>query len=1078
MQITTKEQKFKTTAEKEEIKFEVDTLNPAIMIKIVSDMYPNPRQTLLTEYVQNALDSHSEAGCPERPVEIQLPTELEPNYIVRDYGIGMTEKDITDTFRYVFRSTKNTEEDKLGGFGIGKLVFGAYSGIMYLDLFDGENVQNYLVRLKDGFAGCQEQYTAPSKEPKGVQVTVPVFTKDINYFRDVAVFQYGFLGTQPKILGEEGFFDEFNEWRTNKLLVETDDSKNRLFNCKVEYLPPFIGNHTRHALALIGGLPFKIDMGTLSQNTSTKRDQDAIDILQDRFFTLEFGPNDVDIVPSRDNLKYNMKTCRAVLHRMCELMDRVYAYIEKEMENIETLPELWETAVTFRRQGLINTAHVKKLEWDGHSGAVLAYGKLLDDMDRASGMHKAFTAPTSKVATQHSRKAYQDDPDNVDLDFVWDPSHCKVLHDIEQYLYDAVKVLRMNRRSAYSYKSINDNVVGCDDLRTALILLTLGVGDRCPLGDPKHYDDIHVFIADKDMGKGDADRRVSYELSENSYDYNPSRTMVVYLNDGYSYKDFVDYLLGLKMRIPKEVFTDISTLDKPPAGVRIARSGSNGPSDTSFADNTMFTFNISGNSPSGAFNKSFWDPASKEKMEDYAENDSVELVYVRVKSYRPQSHDSNKDTKLEIPSKRCVKPDWFEPYISTSMDFRRLLRHVKEAKTTEKTVVIIGVKPKVNMSKFPDINHLQKYCEDMYAEHLKVIPKTPPPYLNEDCIVENAVTNIFKRMHEKFSEKEDEVCKMTPKYKELNKMFGKAIKAFKPKKRNTNTERVEKIFASLEALNCVGPDTLISDHGKLVQSYTKVSQLDESLKTSLDDTTIQNLLQLSYWASPGDEQVAIPNVLMNGLYDSLNRHTTRFKNRKAFVEWADSFGKDLEPEIDLDEVFELLNKGWQDAYESPSSALPFLKEEFPDLEIKVRNCLKEVSIDQTFFTTYQNSLDKNGFNKFAVDDAGTKPGTQMYGFSVLCFLAMHLWVMSSNRDNRGSLLLRLYGDGLYGAMQSMSVIESAQRGRTDAYGWDKTSLLVYKWNTLLMLQGLEKVAAIKGIDKTTVSVIADIDRLK
>jgi hypothetical protein len=124
MQTVTRETKFKTTAKKDEIKFKIDDVNPEIIIKIVSDTYPNPRRTVSTEYVQNGADSHRWANKSHIPLDIQLPTKLDPNFVVRDYGIGMSEKDIIDTFAYVFRSTKNENDEDAGGFGIGKLAFG------------------------------------------------------------------------------------------------------------------------------------------------------------------------------------------------------------------------------------------------------------------------------------------------------------------------------------------------------------------------------------------------------------------------------------------------------------------------------------------------------------------------------------------------------------------------------------------------------------------------------------------------------------------------------------------------------------------------------------------------------------------------------------------------------------------------------------------------------------------------------------------------------------------------------------------------------------------------------------------
>jgi DNA topoisomerase VI subunit B len=89
-------------------------------------IYSNIPLAVCREYVCNARDAHREAGKPERPIEITLPTMLEPTYKVRDFGKSISPENMVDIFIQYGASTKRTTNKLTGGFGIGCKVFLLY----------------------------------------------------------------------------------------------------------------------------------------------------------------------------------------------------------------------------------------------------------------------------------------------------------------------------------------------------------------------------------------------------------------------------------------------------------------------------------------------------------------------------------------------------------------------------------------------------------------------------------------------------------------------------------------------------------------------------------------------------------------------------------------------------------------------------------------------------------------------------------------------------------------------------------------------------------------------------------------
>jgi HSP90 family molecular chaperone len=58
---------------------------------ILSDgLYSNKIKAVIRELSTNAYDAHVSAGCPDSPFRVQLPTKLEPVFVVRDFGTGLS----------------------------------------------------------------------------------------------------------------------------------------------------------------------------------------------------------------------------------------------------------------------------------------------------------------------------------------------------------------------------------------------------------------------------------------------------------------------------------------------------------------------------------------------------------------------------------------------------------------------------------------------------------------------------------------------------------------------------------------------------------------------------------------------------------------------------------------------------------------------------------------------------------------------------------------------------------------------------------------------------------------------------
>ena len=216
-----------TTIEGERIGMTINVDALAHIMSILTDLYSDPQMAVIREYSTNAFDAHIEAGVT-RPIEIQLPSALAPQFIVRDYGFGLDINDIRDIYSQYGASTKRDSNDVVGMLGLG-----CKSALTYTDQFTLSSVKNGICttvaisRDADGSGSMTVVEETPSDEPSGTTVTVP--TKRDNEFIEKAdqFFRFWEEGTvlvngeTPKRVGSgEGL------WISDDLLLtpEVDQS--------------------------------------------------------------------------------------------------------------------------------------------------------------------------------------------------------------------------------------------------------------------------------------------------------------------------------------------------------------------------------------------------------------------------------------------------------------------------------------------------------------------------------------------------------------------------------------------------------------------------------------------------------------------------------------------------------------------------------------------------------------------------------------------------------------------------------------------------------------------------------------
>ena len=146
---------------------------------MLSKIYVNPGIACLREYTANAVDAHKAKGV-KRPVEVFVPSEEDPIFRIKDYGVGLNLLEILGIYGHFGASTKNTSDEFIGGFGIG-----SKSGLAVSDCIEVVSVKDglrnhFLIKREDGTIYTQilKENEAAKNAPSGTEVSIK-FSKSI-----------------------------------------------------------------------------------------------------------------------------------------------------------------------------------------------------------------------------------------------------------------------------------------------------------------------------------------------------------------------------------------------------------------------------------------------------------------------------------------------------------------------------------------------------------------------------------------------------------------------------------------------------------------------------------------------------------------------------------------------------------------------------------------------------------------------------------------------------------------------------------------------------------------------------------
>lgn len=283
-----------------------------------SNLYKNKIRAIIRELSCNAIDGHIANGNKGN-FDVQIPSMLDPQFKIRDYGCGMDDETIMNLYTTYFASTKSDSNDYIGALGLGsKSPFSYTDSFTVVSFFDGVR-RMYSAFIKDGEPTITKVSEQETDEPNGIEITLPVNPNDINRWRSEAQYVYSsFTNIKPNL--------------SNK-------------NIEIDYLSNddwFIVNQKVHGygvFAVMGNIVYPlpseywnnsfIDIA-INHQTSYQRNSCYI----------RFDLGELDITPSREELSLDDETVANIKAKIKSVSNEMSVEVDnliKESDNIRTL---------------------------------------------------------------------------------------------------------------------------------------------------------------------------------------------------------------------------------------------------------------------------------------------------------------------------------------------------------------------------------------------------------------------------------------------------------------------------------------------------------------------------------------------------------------------------------------------------------------------------------------------------------------------------------------------------------------------------------------------------------------------
>jgi len=417
------------------------------MFKLLSDsLYSDKVQAVIRELSTNAYDAHIASGN-KNLFKVTLPTQANPNFVVRDYGTGLSREDMENLYTTYGASNKNNSNDFVGCLGLGSKSPFAYTNSFSTTSYYSGKAYTYIAAMnQEGIPSLNLISVVETNEPNGLEISFAVKQCDFGEFTTKAKRIFHYFKMKPIIEG--GFGENLSDHSysyTNFVIDGKGWRIGRLSNNNDQY-PSAYNNADSGIIAIMGNIAYPVDSSKIIGEAEKDASNDAIQRWNRTFkkvdvdnwknlvkevlgsglyLEINFDIGELEIDISREGLQYT----KNVLKVLRERTQDIYLQLKEDMtQKITQCTNLVDAYQTYYNLSDLAGGWTAGASWTDQSGKTheLTSGK---DLEYKFKKNKQLYVFNFRTAGYRSRR----------MVYLTDKIHNETLKGVPQYYWSGTK---------------------------------------------------------------------------------------------------------------------------------------------------------------------------------------------------------------------------------------------------------------------------------------------------------------------------------------------------------------------------------------------------------------------------------------------------------------------------------------------------------------------------------------------------------------------------------------------------------------------------------------------------------------
>jgi hypothetical protein len=285
-----------------------------------SNLYSNPLGAVIRELSTNAYDAHVMVDKRDEPFVLTVPNSLNPVLIIRDFGPGLSEREVMSVYTTFFESTKTNTNDAIGCLGLGsKSPFGISDSFTITSYQNGRKTVYSAFLNETRIPTISKFFESETDEETGIEIEVAVKEENFSTVAREVNTQLKYFTVKPIIKGDSSF-----KWNPDE-----------------EYLYEGTGwkmvagrSGGRGARVIQGQISYPIDTNAMGKHHNNASAAVKELLVRNILFTVNIG--DVNIAPSREALTYDDQTCLNIIAAANKILAELPQIIKEKIQSAET----------------------------------------------------------------------------------------------------------------------------------------------------------------------------------------------------------------------------------------------------------------------------------------------------------------------------------------------------------------------------------------------------------------------------------------------------------------------------------------------------------------------------------------------------------------------------------------------------------------------------------------------------------------------------------------------------------------------------------------------------------------------